>query len=162
MTETTTDRYQKEIGSFLDETFEKVHGIYLDKGTSFLETLETITPEEASQRATAKAGSIAAHVRHVSFYMRVLQQALRGETLGKVNWREIWEQDGPVNAEAWRGLVDDLRGELTSLRHLLDTPGTWEREDAVGETMAVVVHTAYHLGAVRQALAVVRGRDGAA
>lgn len=160
--QTTTDRFQKEIHTFLEETFDKVHGIYLDKGTSFLETLEGVTAEEASRRATAGSGSVAAHVKHVSYYLRVLQQALRGEALGQLNWREIWEQDRPVSPEAWKGITDELRGELANLRKLLNEPATWEREDAVGESMAVLVHTAYHLGAVRQALVVIRGRNDAA
>ena len=159
--QTAADRFQKEIHTFLEETFDKVHGIYLDKGTSFLETLEGVTAEEASRRATGGSGSVAAHVKHVSYYLRVLQQALRGETLGKLNWREIWEQDRPVSAEAWKGITDELRGELANLRKLLNEPATWEREDAVGESMAILVHTAYHLGAVRQALVVIRGRDDA-
>ena len=33
----------------LDETFDQVHGIYLDRGTSLFETLETISAEEARQ-----------------------------------------------------------------------------------------------------------------
>ena len=37
-------------------------------------------------------------------------------------------------------------------------PATWEREDAHGEFMAIAIHTAYHLGAIRQALAVIRSR----
>jgi hypothetical protein len=153
----STVRFQKEIHTFLEETFDKVHGIYLDKGTSFFETLEAVTAEEASRRATARSGSIAAHVAHVSYYLRVMQQALRGEALGKLNWKEIWEQDRPVTAEEWRARVAELRAELAKLRALMEEPATWERDDAVGESMAVVVHTAYHLGAVRQALAVIRG-----
>jgi hypothetical protein len=35
--------FTKELFEILDETFEHVHGIYLDKGTSLFETLETIT-----------------------------------------------------------------------------------------------------------------------
>ncbi|HYJ34018.1 MAG TPA: DinB family protein [Candidatus Binatia bacterium] len=159
--QTTTDRFQKEIHTFLEETFDQVHGIYLDKGTSFFETLAGVSPAEASERATAGSGSVAAHVKHVSYYLRVLQQALRGETLGKLNWREIWEQDRPVSAEEWRAITEELRGELAGLRKLLEAPETWERDDTVGESMAVLAHTAYHLGAVRQALAVIRGREGA-
>jgi hypothetical protein len=91
----------------------------------------------------------------------VLQRALRGETLGKLPWRDIWDQDRPVSAGEWSARVDELRGELASLRTLLEEPATWEREDAVGEAMAVVVHSAYHLGAVRQALAVIREKSAA-
>ena len=153
-----TDRFREEIRTFLDETFEKVHGIYLDKGTSLIETLDNVTADEASERATARSGSIAAHVKHVAFYLHVLQRALSGERLEKLNWKEIWEQDRPVSATEWRADVEELRGELGSLRKLLEEPKTWERDDAMGEAMAIVVHTAYHLGAIRQALAVIRGR----
>ena len=106
------DRFREEIRAFLEETFENVRGIYLDKGTSLLETLDAVGAEEASQRAAEGSGSVAAHVQHVSFYLRVLQRALRGETLGKLNWREIWEQDRPVTPEEWRARVEELRGEL--------------------------------------------------
>ena len=34
-----------ELFPMLEETFERVHGIYLDKGTSLFETLDTITAE---------------------------------------------------------------------------------------------------------------------
>jgi hypothetical protein len=159
---TAIDRFQKDLQSFIDETFDKIHGIYLDKGTSFLETLDQVTPEEAYRRAAPRSGSIAAHVKHVIFYLQVMQRALRGETLEKLNWREIWEADRPVSAEEWRAIVAELRGELASLRALLNEPATWEREDAPGESMAIVVHTAYHLGAVRQALMVIRAQAATA
>lgn len=155
------DRFREEIRTFLEETFDNVRGIYLDKGTSFFETLNSVGFDEASQRAAGGSGSVAAHVKHVTFYLRVLQRALRGETLGKLDWREIWEQDRPVSAEEWQARVEDLRGELASLRTLLGEAATWGRGDAFAEAMAVVVHTAYHLGAVRQALVVIRERTAA-
>ena len=153
---TSTSRFRKEILEFLDETFEQVHGIYLDKGTSLFETLEPVSAAEASCRASDRSGSVAAHVKHVTLNLRVLQRSLRGETVGKVDWREIWENDRPVTTEAWRSVVEDLRSEYAGVVRLLKDPSTWEREDGVGDSMAIAIHTAYHLGAVRQALNVIR------
>ena len=154
----TTDQLQKEVLQFLEETFESHHGIYLDKGTSFFETLGDVSAEEASQRATDKAASVAAHVRHVVYYMDVLERAIRGEELGKLNWREIWENDRPVSPDVWKTRIADLRAEYAKVRQLLDDPATWERDDALGGFTAIAVHSAYHLGAIRQALAVIRSR----
>ena len=156
MTQPTIDQLQKEALQFLEETFESHHGIYLDKGTSFLETLATVPAETASLRASNATGSIAAHVRHVVFYMEVLQKSIRGEVLGKLNWREIWENDRPVTSAEWAAQVAALRAEYGRVVLMVADPATWEREDALGGFMAIAVHTAYHLGAVRQALAVIR------
>ena len=53
----------------LDETFEQVHGIYLDKGTSLFETLATITAEQASQPVGGRCATLAAQVAHVDLYL---------------------------------------------------------------------------------------------
>ena len=67
-----TDVFKKELFDLLEETFERVQGIYLDKGTSFFETLETISAVEASRPVSATCASIAAQVEHVRFYLQVL------------------------------------------------------------------------------------------
>lgn len=43
------DLFTSELFPLVEETFERIHGIYLDKGTSLFETLDTITAEEASR-----------------------------------------------------------------------------------------------------------------
>ena len=163
MTEQTlTGKQQKVTLQFLEETFEsRHHGIYIDKGTSLLETLEPVTAEEASLRASDRTASIAAHARHVVFYTDVLLRTIRGEEVGTLNWREIWENDRPVTPDQWSRQIAELRRVYADVRAVLSDPATWEREDAPGEFMAIAVHTAYHLGAIRQALAVIQSRRGA-
>ena len=153
-----TDKRQKETILFLEETFAQHHGIYLDKETSLFETLSSVTAEEASLRASDRTASVAAHVRHMTFYTNLLLRTIRGEKLGKVNWREIWENDRPVTAEQWGGEIQELRRTYADARELIQDPVAWEREDTPGEFTAIAVHTAYHLGAIRQALAVIRSR----
>jgi hypothetical protein len=152
------DRLKKQILEFLEETFERHHGIFLDKGTSFLETLEGTSAEEASHRTSDQNASVAAHVRHAVFYLRVSQDYIRGTLQGEVNWREIWENDRPVSPDEWKALGGEMREEYARVRRFLEDPKTLEHEEGLGGGMAMVVHTAYHLGAVRQALALMRAR----
>jgi hypothetical protein len=161
MDQLTPDRAKKEVLDFLEETFEKHHGIYIDKGTTLFDTLDSVTADEASYRASDKNASVAAHTRHVILYLQVLEVHIRGTLREKVNWREIWENDRPVSPEQWKALVAELKQAYAKIRQFLEDPTTWEREDAFGGSIAIVVHTAWHLGAVRQALALMRAREGA-
>lgn len=153
------ERFREEILQILDETFANHHGIFLDKGTSLYETLADVTAEEASRPASDRSASVAAHVKHVAFYLGVLRKAIRKEPLGKVNWREIWETARPVTPAEWDAIRSELREEHAKVLRLLNAPETWEGDESIWGSMAVVVHTAYHLGAIRQALSVVRTRQ---
>jgi len=152
----TLERVRSEVLEFLGETFDRVRGIYLDRGTSFFETLADVTASEASRRASPDTASIAAHVRHCIYYLEVLQRSLQGEPLGTLDWRSIWTNDRPVDEGEWNELRERLRNEAASVEARAKDDATWEREDSPWEFMAIIVHTAYHLGAVRQALRVIR------
>jgi len=88
------ERVKEPLLRCLDETFSKVHGVYLDKGTTFYETLDTITAEEASERISPNSATIAAQVEHVRFYLDVLDNYMRTLQSAKTNWREIWDTVG--------------------------------------------------------------------
>jgi hypothetical protein len=138
------------LGQLLDETFERVQGIYLDHGTSLFETLATISAAQASRSASAQCASIAAQVEHVSFYLEVLARYARGEAVGKVDWQAS-RQRTTVTPEA-EALKERPREAHRTILQVIGEPTTWEREDAIGDAMAIVAHTAYHLGEIRQAL----------
>jgi hypothetical protein len=139
------------LGQLLDETFERVQGIYLDRGTSLFETLATISAAQASRSESARCASIAAQVEHVSFYLEVLARYARGEAVGKVDWQASWQRTTVTPGE-WEALKERLREAHRTILQVIGEPTTWEREDAIGDAMAIVVHTAYHLGEIRQAL----------
>jgi hypothetical protein len=149
------DRFTSELFQVLDETFEQVHGIYLDKGTSLFETLATISAEEASRPVSAHCASIAAQVEHVRFYLEVLERYLRGEEVGKVDWQAAWLTTS-VTPEEWDALNQRLRDAHQSVLGVLRGLDTWEGENDIGGALAIAVHTAYHLGEIRQALCTVR------
>ena len=149
------DRFTSELFQVLDETFEQIHGIYLDKGTSLFETLATVTAEEASRPVSERCASIAAQVEHVRFYLEVLERYLRGEQVGKVDWQAAW-QTTSVTPEEWASLNQRLRDAQQSVLGVLRGLDTWEGENDIGGALAIAIHTAYHLGEIRQALCTVR------
>ena len=149
------DRFTTELYAVLEETFERVQGIYLDRGTSLFETLATISAAEASRPVSASCASIAAQVEHVRFYLEVLERYLRGEAVGTVDWQASWRLT-TVTPEEWAALQARLRDAYDSVSAVIRRIETWEGENDIGGALAVVVHTAYHLGEIRQALCTVR------
>ena len=149
------ERFTQELFDVLDETFERVQGIYLDKGTSLFETLATISAEEASRPVSARCASIAAQVEHTRFYLETIERYLRGEQVGKVDWEAAW-QLRTVTAEEWATLVQRLRDAYVSVSAVMRGFETWEGENDISGALAIAVHTAYHLGEIRQALCTVQ------
>ena len=149
------ERFTEELDALLGETFEQVRGIYLDRGTSLFETLATIDAEEASRPVSATCASIAAQVEHVRFYLEVLERYLRGEAVGKVDWQASWQLTR-VTPDEWEALKGRLRDAYASVTAVIKSFETWDGENDIGGALAIVVHTAYHLGEIRQALCTVR------
>jgi hypothetical protein len=147
--------FTDELFPLLEETFESVHGIYLDKGTSLFETLDTITAEEASRPVSERCASIAGQVEHVRFYLQVLQDYMRQNELGKVDWAASWYLKTVTSAE-WDALRQRLKSTYQDLTALVKGFETWQGENELGGALAIVVHTAYHLGEIRQALCTIR------
>ena len=146
------DIFSNDLLDIFEETFDIHHGVYLDKGTSLFETLDMINEIEASIPIGNKCATIAAQVEHVIFYLEVLQQVIDGREVGKADWGEIWSRVGEVSAEEWMVIKSRLRIKYEELKVKLQGIEDWEQNDAIGASMAIVVHTAYHLGEIRQAL----------
>jgi hypothetical protein len=147
--------FTDEFFPLLEETFENVRGIYLDKGTSLFETLDTVSAEEASRPVSASCASIAGQVEHVRFYLQVLQDYMQQKQVGKVDWAASWYLK-TVTSEEWEALKQRLRSAYQDLTALAKGFETWQGEDELGGALAIVVHTAYHLGEIRQALCTIK------
>lgn len=157
MTETIhQENFTKPLFALLDEAFVTHHGIFLDKDTSLFETLATITAEQASIPVGGKCASLAAQVKHLTFYVDVLERYMLGENVGRVDWGEIWRTTEKVTPEEWDALRENAKNAHARLVEKMQAFKTWDNEDAIGAAMAIVVHTAYHLGEIRQALCILR------
>lgn len=150
------DQFTRTLFALLDETFEQVHGIYLDKGTSFFETLATISAAEASRPVGDRCATLAAQVEHVRFYLDVLEKYMLSQDVGRPDWGEVWRTVGAVTAEEWAASQQRLRSTYQRVRATMQGLENWDGENEVGGALAMVVHTAYHLGEIRQALCVLK------
>ena len=148
--------FKKEVFECLEETFERVRGIYLDRGSSLFETLEGVTAEEASRPAAAGGATVAAHVEHVRFYLDVLNDVMLKEEVTQVDWREIWSNVRGTTQEEWEQQRRRLRESYRRVRDTLSNYERWQGEYGISGALAVLTHTAYHLGAIRQALRAIR------
>jgi hypothetical protein len=142
-----------ELLGLFEETFEKVHGSYLDRGTSFLETLSAIDAEEASRKRGKIPETIAAHVNHVIFYIVVLQEYITDARTGKTDWSLSWLVES-VDEPGWADLVERLRSEYQKLRDFIGSVEKWDDEDFFGGIVSILAHCSYHLGALRQLIEV--------
>lgn len=147
--------FTSNIFAVFEETFETHHGVYLDKGTSLFETLGTISAAEASRPVSSRCASLAAQVAHVTFYIEILEKAIRGEVIEKVDWGDIWQRIEAVNEAEWAALKSQLEATYRRVSTLVHGINNWD-DDRVGGMIAIVVHTAYHLGEIRQALCVLK------
>jgi len=135
----------------LKESFEgpppQTGSAYLDKGAGLFQTLEQVTAEAASTSVRLGSPTIAAHCEHLRFYVVVLYDMMRGAT-NKIDWKQSWLVQTVTPAE-WDALKEQLRRAYTTITEHLQSVGAWG-DPEVGNGMAIIVHTAYHLGAIRQ------------
>ncbi len=153
--EIALERFTRELYDLLDETFEQVRGIYLDGNTSLFETLATISADEASRPVSDTCASIAAQVKHVRVYLEMIDRALQGHDVGKIDWAASWRIEH-VTLTEWESLKEQLRAAHQGVLATMTRTETWDGEDSIGDALAALVHTAYHLGEIRQALCVVK------
>ncbi|MCY3865286.1 MAG: hypothetical protein OXG68_07575 [Chloroflexi bacterium] len=134
----------------LIETFETVQGpVYLDRGTSLFETLADISAVQASQ-PMGNCATIAAHVAHATYYLRVLEDRMLGRDLSYVNWDQIWDEVSRVGADEWKRMIADLRATYERILSHLDSADQWQGINELSSMLGIIAHSAYHLGEIRQ------------
>lgn len=151
-----TKHFTSQLFDIWDEVFVTHHGILLDKNNSLFETLDTITAAEASIPVGNKCASLAAQVKHVTFYVDILEQYIFGPPPQKVDWGYIWRTIEQVTPEEWETYKLELETSYERVTAALRAVSAWDSEDTIGGAMAIMVHTAYHLGEIRQALCTLR------
>lgn len=138
----------------LTEAFDKVIGMYLDKGDSLWETLDGVTAEQASIPIAPGGNSIASQVAHMTYYFDIMAIYMRGKEPEEKNWDAAW-QIIEVNEDDWNDLQRALRERQSQIFTLIDNApeDLFADPDIVGGTYAIVAHTTFHLGQIRHALA---------
>lgn len=149
------ERFREALLGVLEETFENPSGYFLDKDTSLMQTLDTISAEEASVPISESGASIAGHVDHARFYLALVLDMAQGKEVGKVDWEESWVTR-EVTEEEWAILKARLRETYQEIVALARSECAWEAEGRIWGAIAMVAHNAYHLGAIRMALGKIR------
>ena len=148
---TTEQDFTTNLFQLLMETFEKPFGIYLDQDTSLFQTLETVSAEEASIPVGGKCGSLAAQVAHVTFFIESFERYVVYDDTSKRDWGYIWRTVEKVTPEEWADYKSKLKDAYQRVDKMFHENDVWD-EDSIGGALSIVVHTAYHLGEIRQAL----------
>lgn len=149
--------FRKAFLELWEEVFVTGHGYILDRGTSLFPTLETISAEEASIPVSSQSASLAAQVNHTAFYVEALRRGLASNFEEKADWDGSWKVD-PVDDAQWQALIAKLRTEYEWVTTLANQTETWS-ENYIGGAIALVAHSAYHLGEIRQGIGVIRDRQ---
>jgi hypothetical protein len=153
MPEIQRSDFTNNLFTLMRETFEgppaEGGSAFLDKGTGLFQTLDGLSAEAASRSPWPGASTIAAHCFHLRYYVDVLHNFMTGREQS-VDWNESWSVRELGEAE-WEALRADVRRAYTSFVGTLESLDAWGDEE-VGDSMAIVAHTAYHLGAIRQLL----------
>ncbi len=123
---------------------------------SMFETLATISAEEASTPVGGQCATLAAQVKHVAFYLDLLERSVRTETNESVDWGDIWRTTQGVTSSEWEALKAGLCESYNRIQALIRDQTGWPSEQHIGGAIATIVHTAYHLGEIRQALCTIK------
>ncbi len=92
----------------------------------------------------------------MAFYLDVLEHNVRTQQFEQVDWDKIWRETSAVTPEEWETLKTSLRESYDRIKALIADAPEWPSEREIAGAIATIVHTAYHLGEIRQALCVVK------
>ncbi len=133
----------------LRETFEGSPegqgSAYLDHGIGIFPTLKELSAEDVSKEIGEI--TIVAHVEHAKFYLDRICEFIEGRT-ENVNWEQSWLIE-TVDENEWNILREGLRKSYENVLRCIASVESWN-QDNIGDLVAIIAHTAYHFGAIRQ------------
>jgi len=116
-----------------------------------LGTVSGLSAAEASRPGGPGRTTIAGHVNHLCSSLALTTRAMRGGPAAR-DRSTTWTV-AAVDAAQWADLQGRLRREFAALLVAVESRAAWD-EDSLGDAVGAIAHTAYHLGAIRQRLAV--------
>jgi hypothetical protein len=149
----TLDQVTEQLIAILHEAFEgppNPWSYFTDHGpeAALFGTLARLSAAAAS-RPVAGA-SVAAHVHHLVFALAASAAWIRGDR-SPHDWAQSWRVR-TVDEPAWQQLQEQLREGYAVLRQAFQNHAA-DGAEAFGGAAGALAHVAYHLGAVRQKMA---------
>lgn len=125
-------------------------GYVLETGKSgLMGTINPISASLASAPGQTGEATIAAHCGHILFFVRFFASFERGET-PEADWPGSWKSQS-LDEQGWNDLRSALQSEYDNLVVRLAQRETLP-EEAIGASMILLAHCAYHVGEIRQRL----------
>lgn len=123
-----------------------------------LRSLDRLSASSASTRPASGGASIAAHVDHVLYGLRLMNRWVAGDEnpWKDADWTASWQRT-TVTDDEWRTLREQFRHEARLCRDALSRASTDLPTQALTGAIAILAHLAYHLGAIRQIDRSIRG-----
>jgi hypothetical protein len=149
--------FHRAVSKLLTEIFDGPPGqeaYILNPGDRGLHRqLDAISATTASRQAIPGKPTIAAHVDHLNFGLSLLIRWLSGEKnpWADADWNASWRRT-TISDDDWRKLRADLREKAAAWQKAVAVRDEWDDLSAAG-ALSTIAHTAYHLGAIRQLLA---------
>lgn len=114
-----------------------------------LKSLKKLSAQDASAVPVGGTASVAAHVDHLRYGFELFHRWSNGEEpYSTADWNKSWERNVVTDKE-WQDRLKALEDELDAWRvamQKLRPLNEMEQNGVVG----IVVHLAYHVGAIRQ------------
>jgi hypothetical protein len=148
------EQFRNAIFALFKETFEgspvEASGsIYLDRRIGVFPTISTLNVENALLASSPDSAVIVSHIEHLRYYLEVLDEYLHGKEV-KSDWSMAWKIKEVTQAELTE-IKAKLQLEYEKVTKSFAEISDWN-EDKMTSAIAIITHSAYHLGAVRQIL----------
>jgi len=149
------------ISEFLEEAYDGPKNLSTwfinnEPNSGLLGTISTINSDEASTPILKNGTTVAAHVEHLRWSLNMINSQIKGENPQWL-WSESWSIRN-VNPDEWTKLVENLRNEYSQLIQTLSAGRVWISGESLKEILALIPHAAYHLGAIRQIVLVIKNK----
>ncbi|AOM79184.1 hypothetical protein [Pedobacter steynii] len=123
-------------------------------GHGFTAAIDTINAEQASIPIVKGGSTIAAHTEHLRWSLLFAMEFYKGNRPSS-DWKESWKIR-QVTEEEWTKLREDLLEAYLMVRDAIEKIQDWSHEYLWKGTLALLPHAAYHLGAVKQMMLVIK------
>src|SRR4030042_6398148 len=94
--------------------------------------------EEASIPVGGKCATLAAQVKHVAFYLDVVDNSVRDPSYPRVDWGEIWPTVSRVTPGEWQAILGELRENYNRINRLIQEFPFWSSAAEGGGAMGVI------------------------
>lgn len=155
-TQQQSAEFANSLLTLLTEACQSVKGYFLDPKTSLFETLSEISAAEASIPVGGRCATIAAQVTHVNFAMEVSERYFLTGKNEPYDWGEIWRTVSEISPAEWAALQNRIRETYQRLCKIIENHHRWETQSEMTEGINLIVHIAYHLGEIRQAMCILK------